>query len=93
MAESDYWSLGLILFETLTGRFPFHEHDLAGLFGAIKAGRFLDPRTLNREISDGMCSLMGRLLQLDPAIRLSDPEEVVSLLLEELPGRPRGENP
>jgi len=64
---ADCWSLGVILYTLLIGRYPFHDPDPAALFSKIRRGRFLLPDSLHPQ---ARC-LVRSLLRLDPQERLT----------------------
>jgi serine/threonine-protein kinase len=66
-ASSDIWSLGVIAFEILDGRFPFA---VAPVLDAL-AGRAIDVPSMRAELSDEERAIVARCLSLDPAARPS----------------------
>ena len=67
---ADIWSLGVMLFTMLCGRYPFHDEDPAALFAKIRNGYFSVPDTVS---SKGKC-LLYTILRKDPRERLSAEE-------------------
>lgn len=70
---SDCWSMGVILYTMLVGRYPFHDADPAMLFCKIRRGNYFIPDSLS---SHAKC-LIRSLLRRDPSERLTA-EEVLS---------------
>lgn len=65
--RADTWSLGVMLYTMLTGRYPFLDSDPATLFSKIRRGAYCMPEGLSMR---ARC-LIRSLLRRDPAERLS----------------------
>lgn len=63
----DIWSMGVVLFASLSGYLPFDHDNLPGLLEAIKKGRYKIPSKIGPEAAD----LIHRMLQLNPRDRVS----------------------
>ena len=64
---ADSWSLGVMLYTMLIGRYPFHDTEPSALFGKIRRGQYSIPDTVS---SRGKC-LIHSLLRMSPSERLN----------------------
>uniref|UniRef100_H2Z4X6 Protein kinase domain-containing protein n=1 Tax=Ciona savignyi TaxID=51511 RepID=H2Z4X6_CIOSA len=64
---SDVWSLGVMLYTILVGRYPFHESDPRSLFAKISRGHFNLPESLSSEARNLICNLLRK----NPSERLT----------------------
>jgi calcium/calmodulin-dependent protein kinase I len=69
--QSDMWSVGCIVFLLLSGNLPFLGRSQKELFRKIISGRYDFKEEIWNEISDDAKDLVGKLLVLDPDIRLT----------------------
>jgi len=75
-ARADIWALGVILFELLTGERPFVGRNVATVLTAILHRQ---PRQLVKlcpELPSGLIDLLQRMLEKDPAQRVSSARQV-----------------
>jgi len=87
---SDWFSMGVMLFEALTGRLPFRR-DLGNVADSFRAAA-PDPRTVKRGLPDDLCDLAMQLLQVAPGDRPKEADiaEVLGLTDDSSPfTRPR----
>uniref|UniRef100_A0A8D0B042 Tribbles homolog 1 n=1 Tax=Salvator merianae TaxID=96440 RepID=A0A8D0B042_SALMN len=68
--SADVWSLGVMLYTLLVGRYPFHDSDPTVLFSKIRRGQFCIPD----HVSPKARCLIRSLLRRDPSERLTAPE-------------------
>ncbi|TRY84328.1 hypothetical protein DNTS_025437 [Danionella cerebrum] len=71
--QADAWSLGIMLYTMLVGRYPFHDLDPATLFSKIRRGTYSLPEGLTLR---ARC-LLRSLLRKDPCERMSAAEVLI----------------
>ncbi|XP_051526238.1 tribbles homolog 1-like [Myxocyprinus asiaticus] len=71
--QADAWSLGVMLYTMLVGRYPFHDPDPATLFSKIRRGTYCLPEGLSLR---ARC-LLRSLLRKDPSERLTAAEVLI----------------
>ncbi len=67
---ADIWSLGVMLYTMLFGRYPFHDNEPLALFSKIRSGHFPLPDSIS---SKAKC-LLRAVLRKDPSERFSSQE-------------------
>ncbi|XP_054709930.1 tribbles homolog 2-like [Uloborus diversus] len=67
---ADCWSLGVMLYTMLVGRYPFHDTEPTGLFHKIRRGCYTVPEHLSCRAK----CLIRSLLRMDPSERLTAEE-------------------
>ena len=73
---SDMYSLGVILYEIVTGRFPIQEKTS----NPDKPSHFVAPSTLNNELEPKWDKVVLSCLNASPALRPSNAQEVIATL-------------
>ncbi|XP_010863086.2 tribbles homolog 1 [Esox lucius] len=71
--QADIWSLGVMLYTMLVGRYPFHDPDPAALFSKIRRGQCCLPEDLSPRAK----CLLRSLLRKDPWDRLTAAEVLI----------------
>jgi serine/threonine protein kinase len=66
---SDLFSVGVMLWEMLTGRPLFSGANVGAVLAAIDGGRIVSPRAVRPELPEDVCHVVMQLLARDPAER------------------------
>jgi len=75
-ARTDLYSLGIVLFEMVTGQRPFHETLVTRLTEAVLHRAPPPPRTLNPEISPELERIILKCLEKDPGNRYQSAKDL-----------------
>jgi serine/threonine-protein kinase len=78
---TDLWSLGVVIYEMLTGRVPFDGASLPELFLRISDARFTPASQLNRELPHDVDAFLWRAIMPDRAQRFGSAEELSNAFL------------
>ena len=67
----DWWGVGIVMYEMMSGRLPFYNHDHEVMFELILAEEVRFPN----KMSQGARELLSKLLEKDPKVRLGGGQE------------------
>jgi len=70
----DWWAVGILVFEMLTGSPPFVDSDIQKLFQKVMSGDIKFPDSISQDAVD----FVSQLLLRDTSKRLSDPDKIKS---------------
>lgn len=87
-ARSDVWSLGVMLFELLTGQPPFPGEQILAVFTAILNDPLPDLEQLRPDAPPALNDLLGRMLAKDPADRPASMRQIAAELEAICAGEP-----
>src|SRR4051794_29632643 len=89
-ASSDLYSIGIELYELLTGRVPFEADSAVTIALKQVSEEPAPPRALNPEVSPELEDVVLRALQKDPARRYTDADQFIEALetVRDLPAQP-----
>jgi serine/threonine-protein kinase len=78
--RADIYSLGITLFQMLTGHLPYKADSGFALVAAHLEQALPDPRSLNPEIPQAVCELIRRMCAKKPAQRYQTPAELIQAI-------------
>lgn len=80
--KSDQYSLGVVLYECVTGKNPIQGDSLLSLLAAIARGDWPRPSQIQGDLSPALERIILRAMAVDPAARFADMREFGRALLE-----------
>lgn len=84
--RADLYSLGVVLYQLLTGRRPFSGANTVEMLAQVTSQPPLEIRELRPEIPSALAQLSMQLLAKDPVNRVGSADELIDRLLELSPG-------
>jgi tetratricopeptide (TPR) repeat protein/predicted Ser/Thr protein kinase len=91
--RSDIYTLGVMLFQALTGKLPFPETDLAALVAAVQRGSTPRPSSLNRDVDKDLDAVTLTALAPEPSARYQSADALAADLRRWLAGEPVAARP
>jgi eukaryotic-like serine/threonine-protein kinase len=88
-ARSDIWSLGMVLYEMLTGRTAWTGSSITELCAAILEKEAAPIRTLRADVPEGLAQVVERCLRKEPDQRFQNVGELANALFPYAPKRAR----
>jgi len=76
--RSDIFSLGIVLFEMLTGRMPFTDESPLGLMLEVVKAEIPDVRELNNDVDPELSRILAKMIAKEPADRYPSCQELVA---------------
>ena len=78
--RSDIFSLGIVMFEMLTGRMPFTDESPLGLMLEVVKAEIPDVREINADVDPEIARILDRMIAKDPAERYQNCHELMAEL-------------
>ena len=78
--RSDIFSLGIVMFEMLTGRMPFTDESPLGLMLEVVKAEIPDVREINADVDPEVARILDKMIAKDPAERYQNCHDLVAEL-------------
>jgi eukaryotic-like serine/threonine-protein kinase len=76
--RSDIFSLGIVMFEMLTGRMPFTDESPLGLMLEVVKAEIPDVREINHDVDPEIARILDKMIAKDPAERYQNCHDLVA---------------
>ena len=78
--RADIYSMGVMLYEMMTGSKPFGSKLSAENLEDIKKGRYVDPRKIDRSIPKPICAMIRKMLKANPKNRYQSVDPIIDIV-------------
>ncbi len=78
--RADIYSMGVMLYEMMTGTKPFGSKLSAENLADIKKGRYVDPRKIDRSIPRPICAMIHKMLKANPDHRYQTVDPIIAIV-------------
>lgn len=78
--RADVYSMGVMLYEMVTGTRPFPSSLTQDTLNKIKHGKYVHPRKIDRSIPPAICNLIAKMLKANPNKRYQSIDPVIRIV-------------